>query len=70
MQSGAASLPHCNRLNPLKSQAFQTRTTSGCFFAAQRNTLYGPVLGIDGLLRLKKETFFETAVTKSLDARS
>jgi len=57
-------------LIPLKSQDFQSCALQSAFFAAQRNTLLEPVLGIDGLSKSKKETFFETAVTKSLDART
>jgi hypothetical protein len=43
--------------NALKSREFWTRTLRRPFFAAQRNTLYGAVLGIDGLSNPKKETF-------------
>jgi hypothetical protein len=58
MQSCAANFDHAMTPNALKTKDFRARSNQGCFFAAQRNTLYGPVLGIDGLSRLKKETFF------------
>jgi hypothetical protein len=46
-----------NRPNPLKSQDFRTRWLRRPFFAAQRNTFYGAVLGIDGLSNSKKRNF-------------
>jgi hypothetical protein len=57
MQSCAAHFDHAMTPNALKTKDFQARPNQGCFFAAQRNTLYEPVLGIDGSSRLKKRNF-------------
>jgi hypothetical protein len=58
MQPSAARTSVTMTPNPLKNQAFPTREANlSCFFAAQRNTLYGPVLGIDGMSGLKKRNF-------------
>jgi hypothetical protein len=63
--------PFCTAPNPLKSQAFPPRAIQGLFLC--RATKYSLQAGVrhrwDVEIK-KKKLSFETAVTKSLDARS
>jgi hypothetical protein len=50
-------LAEASRPIPLKTPDFPDLGARRPFFAAQRNTPSEPVLGIDGLSRLKKRNF-------------